>query len=183
MKKFYLSAIAVGFAAISPTHSQAETDLSKIEARLQALEKRAEQAEQRANVAERKAEKLEQIMMANSSPALPPTQQVALSNSEPPALVNTPSKNAPGIQYNHEYGELKLYGDVEFNLDSASRKGQITSVRTALGKDKEPNKSDNWDINGRILIGLDGKRINENGNYARFLCTAIGGYDGKNESG
>ncbi|EFB70862.1 MULTISPECIES: carbohydrate porin [Providencia] len=179
MKKFYLSAIAVGFAAISPTHSQAETDLSKIEARLQALEKRAEQAEQRANVAERKAEKLEQIMMANSSPALPPTQQVALSNSEPPALVNTPSKNAPGIQYNHEYGELKLYGDVEFNLDSASRKGQITSVRTALGKDKEPNKSDNWDINGRILIGLDGKRINENGNYAGFSVQPLADMTGK----
>ncbi len=174
MKKFTVSAIAMALIAVFPTVSQAETDLSKIEARLQALEKRAEQAELRAAAAEHKAQQLEQIM-ASKNVSTQVTQPVLSPKSEP---LKT-SKPAVGVQYNNEYGELKLYGDVEFNMDAASRKGQITSIRTALGKDKEPNKSDNWDINGRILIGLDGKHTKDNGNYAGFTVQPLADMTGK----
>ncbi len=84
-----------------------------------------------------------------------------------------------GIQYHNDYGELKLYGDVEFNMDGASRQGQITSVRTALGKNNQPNKSDNWDINGRILIGVDGNHLKDNGNYAGFSVQPLADMTGK----
>ncbi|HBO24609.1 MAG TPA: porin [Providencia sp.] len=174
MKKFYLSAIAVALVAVLPINSQAETDLSRIEERLQALEKRAEQAEQRAATAERKAQELEHIMMTQN--VVPQASQSALPAETVPKKTQ---KSAPGVQYNNDFGELKLYGDVEFNMDAASRKGQITSVRTALGKGNEPNKSDNWDINGRILIGLDGKHMKDNGNYAGFSVQPLADMTGK----
>lgn len=181
MKKFYLSVIATAFVTIFPISSQAEADLSAIEARLQALEKRAEQAEQRAVTAERKVEKLEKMMTVQSSS--PQTSQPSLAVTTLSPSTTSPSKPAanqlPGVQYNNEFGELKLYGDVEFNMDAASRKGQITSVSTALGKDNEPGKSDNWDINGRILIGIDGKHQISNGNYAGFSVQPLADMTGK----
>ncbi|EPN1763395.1 carbohydrate porin, partial [Cronobacter sakazakii] len=34
------------------------------------------------------------------------------------------------IKVNTPQGDLKFYGDVEFNVDAASRTGQLTSLRT-----------------------------------------------------
>lgn len=33
------------------------------------------------------------------------------------------------------YGDLRFYGDVEFNMDAASRSGSLTSMRTSANKD------------------------------------------------
>lgn len=171
MKKNYLSILTTTLVANLPLTSMATTDMNSIEARLQALEKRAEQAEQRAENAERQAQKLEEMMINAQSnhtflTAIPP-------------INSTPSSSPPHIKYNNDYGELKLYGDVEFNMDSSSRKGQITSIRTAIGKNDTPSKSDNWDINGRILIGLDGKHLNNDGKYAGFSVQPLADMTGK----
>lgn len=180
MKMLPLSATAAAFVTIFPLVGYAQTDLSVIEARLQALEKRAEQAERRAAAAERKAEKLEQIINERGS-AKPAISMVVNgpSTGTNVSATNPVAKPVPAIKYNNDFGELKLYGDVEFNTDAASRQGQITSVRTALGKNKQPSKSDNWDINGRILIGLDGKHIKNNGNYAGFSVQPLADMTGR----
>ncbi|WP_442958893.1 carbohydrate porin, partial [Providencia sp. PROV116] len=174
-----LSAIAAAFVILFPLVGDAQTDLSRIEARLEALEKRAELAERRAEAAEQKAEKLERVMNMHETTKQPISTVV----KEPISNTNVPreseEKPTSGIQYHNDYGELKLYGDVEFNMDGASRQGQITSVRTALGKNNQPNKSDNWDINGRILIGVDGNHLKDNGNYAGFSVQPLADMTGK----
>ena len=198
MKKFPLSLIAIALIAVFPIDSHAETDLDRIDARLQALEKRAEQAERRAAAAERKAQKLEQLFAVNSNAmteisVMPENSTIAenkakdlktavsspMTQESQPVAQPIAQPITTGIKYNDEFGELKIYGDVEFNMDSASRKGQITSVRTALGKDNEPNKSDIWDINGRILIGLDGVHSKANGHYAGFSVQPLADMTGK----
>ncbi|WP_199783046.1 carbohydrate porin, partial [Cronobacter sakazakii] len=42
------------------------------------------------------------------------------------------------IKVNTPQGDLKFYGDVEFNVDAASRTGQLTSLRTSDDKDWKP---------------------------------------------
>lgn len=49
---------------------------------------------------------------------------------------------------------MKLYGDVEFNIDAASKKHSLTSLKATA--DSNANRDKRWDINGRVLIGLDG---------------------------
>lgn len=44
-------------------------------------------------------------------------------------LVFISSASFSSITFDTEQGALKLYGDVEFNLDGASRTGQITSLK------------------------------------------------------
>ena len=51
---------------------------------------------------------------------------------------------------------MKLYGDVEFNIDASSKKHSSTSLKTTA--DSNANRDKRWDINGRVLIGLDGLR-------------------------
>jgi hypothetical protein len=47
---------------------------------------------------------------------------------------------------------LKLYGDVEFNIDASSKKHSSTLLKTTA--DRNANRDKRWDINGRVLIGL-----------------------------
>ncbi len=185
MKAFHLTMVAASVLAASTLSfsATAETSLSSIEARLLALEKqaakseaRAVAAEEKAIAAEKKAQRLESMMNQRTAAV---TSTVAPTNSA--STTTPPSSNAKpttGVSYNNEFGELKLYGDVEFNMDAASKAGKITSVRTAVNKD-EPQKSDNWDINGRILIGLDGERALANGNYAGFSVQPMADMTGK----
>ncbi|UNH38598.1 carbohydrate porin [Moellerella wisconsensis] len=174
MKAISLTMVAGSVLAALSMSATADTDLSRIEARLQVLEQRAAQAEARATAAEQKAQRLEQMMMAAPAPAAPAT--VAASA---PVLASHDQQPAQGmVLHDDKLGELKLYGDVEFNMDGASKQGQISSVRTALGKNSDAGKSDNWDINGRILIGLDGERELHNGNYAGFTVQPLADLSG-----
>ncbi|WP_164092420.1 carbohydrate porin [Kluyvera georgiana] len=75
-------------------------------------------------------------------------------------------------------GSLKLYGDVEFNADAASRTGQLTSVKTSSGKDWKAGDSERWDVNGRILIGLDGYRTSANNQFAGFTVQPLADLSG-----
>ena len=58
------------------------------------------------------------------------------------------------IEWQTSQGDLKLYGDVEFNIDASSKKHSSTSLKTTA--DSNANRDKRWDINGRVLIGLDG---------------------------
>lgn len=83
------------------------------------------------------------------------------------------------IEWQTEQGALKLYGDVEFNIDAASKKHQLTSVKTSAKKDFDVKDGDRWDVNGRILIGLDGLRELENKSYAGFSVQPLADLSGK----
>ncbi|EPE7076500.1 carbohydrate porin [Cronobacter sakazakii] len=81
------------------------------------------------------------------------------------------------IKMNTPQGDLKFYGDVEFNVDAASRTGQLTSLRTSDDKDWKPGDHEKWDVNGRILLGVDGYR-EKNGNFAGFTVQPLADLSG-----
>ncbi|RWR03276.1 porin [[Pantoea] beijingensis] len=128
-----------------------EDQLAQIENRLKATEARAARAE-----AEIQTLKQQQISHMAVSPA--------------------PAKNT--LQVNHT-DELKFYGDVEFNMDSASRTGGLTSLKTSANKNWTPGQKERWDINGRILLGFDGIRKSENGKYTGFSVQPLADMNGK----
>ncbi|WP_392559929.1 carbohydrate porin [Orbus mooreae] len=82
------------------------------------------------------------------------------------------------IEWETPQGDLKLYGDVEFNVDVASKKRQLTSTKTQAVKDFDASDINRWDVNGRILIGLDGRRNMAN-NYAGFSVQPLADLGGK----
>lgn len=77
------------------------------------------------------------------------------------------------------YGDLRFYGDVEFNMDAASRSGSLTSMRTSANKDWAPSNNERWDINGRLLLGFDGYRRMDNGQFAGFSVQPLADVNGK----
>ncbi|MDF7667760.1 carbohydrate porin [Orbaceae bacterium ESL0727] len=77
------------------------------------------------------------------------------------------------IQWDTPQGVLKLYGDVEFNIDGASKKTQLSSIRASADKKDKPSDKDRWDINGRLLIGLDGYREVNAQNFAGFTVQPL----------
>ncbi|MEH2920523.1 carbohydrate porin [Samsonia erythrinae] len=194
--------LAIGvFLSASPLFVNAESSLSSIEARLNALEKRAVEAESRAASAEQKAARLEQLMTTkHTSPkkahAVSIEQRVAtLEKSSDQAQANATlaqqkvsqlekqqdaaAKSNSFVVSNSDWGKLKLYGDVEYNIDAASRKGQITSMHTQPGQGSNDFKDkERWDLNGRILIGVDGERSLANGNYAGLRAQPMANMSG-----
>lgn len=96
----------------------------------------------------------------------------------PTATVASTAPVKAALQLN-DYGELKFYGDVEFNLDSASRTGSLTSVKTSDNKNWAPGDKDRWSINGRILLGFDGLRKGTNGKYVGFIVLSLADMNGK----
>ncbi|OAT46533.1 putative glycoporin [Proteus hauseri ATCC 700826] len=201
--------LAIGLVLTIPLSAYAQTDMSAIEARLNALEQRAANAEARAAVAEKKAAHLEQLIMSgtgsgkliqlenNSSNNMEQRIAVLEQQSEDTQAkatqtqtrldelgqqqVSTSSnKESQGLfSTNTDWGNLKLYGDVEYNIDAASKKGQLTSMRSMPGNQKEFSDSEKWSLNGRILIGVDGERELQNGNYAGFSAQPMADMTGK----
>ncbi|MCW2258050.1 hypothetical protein M2263_004141 [Providencia alcalifaciens] len=173
--KIKLLAIAISLGLSIPVISEANKNPLTIEQRLELLEQRTLAAEKRAELAEQKAASLEETLR-NTKPEVPPaTNQIAHISQTTNKDVKVPSL----IETNGQYGKLKLYGDVEFNTDIASKKGQLTSINTQTGKDKNYGDYEKWGINGRILIGLDGERILDNKNYAGFSVQPLANIDGK----
>lgn len=129
---------------------------STIEQRLAELEQRVIRAEQRATDAESQVQSLQQQQVAAA-----PT--VKVESAEPVAAgANPPKLTLSG------FSDIKFYGDVEFNMDAASRSGSLTSMRTSANKDWAPGTNERWDINGRLLLGFDGYQRLNNGNFAGF---------------
>lgn len=200
--KLHKLALMIGIAITTiPLSANAESSLRDIEARLNSLEKRAIEAETRASAAEQKAERLEKLM-TKQTPALKSRNNTNLEqritmlekNADQTQIEtrlasakmeqlqdkqNKAAKLSDLVSADNSRGMLKLYGDVEFNIDAASRKGQITSMQTQYGRQSD-NFSDKerWDINGRILIGVDGERKLDNGNYAGFSVQPLANMSG-----
>ncbi|MDU3716629.1 MAG: carbohydrate porin [Klebsiella michiganensis] len=129
-----------------------EERLAQMEQRLKATEQRAASAE--AEIRALKKQEAQATTVASAAPA------------------------KPALQLN-DYGELKFYGDVEFNMDGASRTGSLTSVKTSANKNWAPGDKERWDINGRILLGFDGLRKGTNGKYAGFSVQPLADMNGK----
>ncbi|STV86786.1 glycoporin [Klebsiella michiganensis] len=129
-----------------------EERLAQMEQRLKATEQRAASAE--AEIRALKKQEAQATTVASAAPA------------------------KPALQLN-DYGELKFYGDVEFNMDGASRTGSLTSVKTSANKNWAPGDKERWDINGRILLGFDGLRKGANGKYAGFSVQPLADMNGK----
>ena len=93
-----------------------------IEKRLAQLEQRLINAEQRAADAEAKIQTLtqQQNVAAKNAPT------VKVESAEPVAPGAAPTKLTLS-----GYGDIKFYGDVEFNMDGASSSGSLTSVKSS----------------------------------------------------
>ena len=141
-----------------------------IEKRLAQLEQRLINAEQRAADAEAKIQTLtqQQNVAAKNAPT------VKVESAEPVAPGAAPTKLTLS-----GYGDIKFYGDVEFNMDGASGSGSLTSVKTSSNKNWAPGTKERWDINGRILLGFDGMRKMDNGNFAGFSAQPLADMTGK----
>src|SRR5471030_1945132 len=163
MKKLTLIALMVG-AAVSGSCNAAASSSASLEARLAQLEQRLQQAETRADNAEKQIQQLK-----HDDQTLKKTQemQVAAVDIQQKEPANTKALTLNG------FDNLKLYGDVEFNMDGASRSGQLTSARTSDNKNWKAGNNERWDINGRLLIGVDGYRRNENGQFSGFTVQPL----------
>ncbi|MBN0537741.1 carbohydrate porin, partial [Pseudomonas aeruginosa] len=94
---------------------------------------------------------MEQRLKATEARAASAEAEIkTLKGQQQAATVARAAPASPRLQLN-DNGELKFYGDVEFNLDGASRTGSLTSVKTSANKSWAPGDKERWDINGRIL--------------------------------
>ena len=98
---------------------------------------------------------------------------VVVESTEPATAQTAPKLTLSG------YGDIKFYGDVEFNMDAASKTGSLTSMKTTANKDWAPGNHERWDINGRLLLGFDGYKRMENGNFAGFSVQPLADLTGK----
>lgn len=131
-----------------------------LEQRMEQLEARLAAAESRATVAEGQVRELQEKQRTAIALAQP---TVAVKSV---AAVEESKKNitAPELKLSG-YGDLKIYGDVEFNMDAESKHGLLAMTNADVGSDPT---YDNWDLNGRILLGFDGIRTMSNGYFAGF---------------
>ena len=157
MKKSTL-AIAIGLLLVANT-GFAKTTKMTLEQRLEQLESRLEAAESRADRAEQKVQDL-QVQQAAEIKEIKDAQGNTPVNGKTPAEETKKNLTTPNLVLSG-YGDLKIYGDVEFNMDGESRRGTLTK----LNEDKSIGT---WDMDGRILIGFDGIRKMDNGQFAGF---------------
>lgn len=131
-----------------------------LEQRMEQLEARLAAAESRATVAEDQVRELQEKQRTTIALAQP---TVAVKSV---AAVEESKKNitAPELKLSG-YGDLKIYGDVEFNMDAESKHGLLAMTNADVSSDPT---YDNWDLNGRILLGFDGIRTMSNGYFAGF---------------
>lgn len=157
MKKSTL-AIAIGLLLVANT-GVAKTTKMTLEQRLEQLESRLEAAESRATQAERKVQDM-QVQQAAEIKEIKEAQGNTPVNGSTPATETQKNASTPNLLLTG-YGDLKIYGDVEFNMDGESRRGTLTTL-------SHDNTNERWDLNGRILLGVDGTRTLDNGQYAGF---------------
>lgn len=124
MKIKYM-ALAIGAIMSSNVIAAKNNTSADIDQRLAQLEQRLINAEQRAADAEAQilTLKQQQTTAAKTAPA------VKVDAADPVAPGATPTKLTLS-----GYGDLKFYGDVEFNMDGASGSGSLTSVKTSSKK-------------------------------------------------
>lgn len=131
-----------------------------LEQRMEQLEARLAAAESRATVAEGQVRELQ----AKQNAAISLAQTTVAVKSVAPVEERARNITAPELKRSG-YGDLKIYGDVEFNMDAESKHGLLAMTNADVGSDPT---YDNWDLNGRILLGFDGIRTMNNGYFAGF---------------
>lgn len=133
-----------------------------LEQRISQLEERLIAAENRAGRAEEEIKKLKGKPTDNNK-------------------INTDiTKNKTSSEFIfNEKSKLKFYGDVEFNLDGASRTGSLTSLKTSANNKIAPSEKERWDVNGRILLGVEGVQHSNNGKYAGFTVQPLADMNGE----
>ncbi|HBM9257177.1 TPA: carbohydrate porin [Citrobacter freundii] len=143
-----------GFA--TPQKLTLEQRLEQLEARLEAAENRAVKAESQVQQLQvQQATEIREIKAAQGN--TPVNNQAAAQESQ--KNVSTPNLLLSG------YGDLKIYGDVEFNMDAESKHGLLAMTSANVDRDSTHER---WDLNGRILLGFDGTRKLDNGYFAGF---------------
>jgi hypothetical protein len=157
-----ISALCSGSLYAAQNSLSLEEKLAQLEARLEQSESRAAKAE-----AQIQSLQLHQNEIAKSQPT------VSVQSAEPVTKTAEPKLTLSG------YGDIKFYGDVEFNMDAASKSGALTSVKTSANKDWAAGNNERWDINGRILLGFDGYRRMDDGNFAGFSVQPLADLGGK----
>lgn len=157
-----IGTLCSGGACAAHTAPNLEDKLAQLEARLEKAESRAEKAEAQ----------IEQLQ-EHQTVADKKQPSVAVVSAEPVTGSALPKLTLSG------YGDIKMYGDVEFNMDAASRTGALTSVKTSANKDWQSGNNERWDINGRILLGFDGYRRMDDGNFAGFSVQPLADLGGK----
>lgn len=157
MKKSTL-AVAIGLLLVANT-GFAKTTKMTLEQRLEQLESRLEAAESRADRAEQKVQDL-QVQQATEIKEIKAAQGNTPVNGQTSSEETKKNLSTPNLVLSG-YGDLKIYGDVEFNMDGESRRGTLTKLN-------EDHSTEQWDMDGRILIGFDGVRKMDNGQFAGF---------------
>ncbi len=159
MTKIKTLALLVGLAVSAPALAAGSS--ASLEARMVQLEQRLQQAEARAETAEKQIQQLTKQDVKRE-------QEIASVKEATPVEVKQDGISKDKLLTLNGFDNLKLYGDVEFNVDGASRSGQLTSIRTEDNKNFRDGNNERWDVNGRLLIGLDGYRRNDNGQFSGF---------------
>lgn len=148
---------------------------ASMEERFAQLEARLRAAEQRADTAEAEISALKNTRSEGLHPA------PVVGGHPPPttATATAPVVSAVPTLTLNNHSALKFYGDVEFNMDAASRTGSLTSLNTSGNTRMAPGKKERWDINGRILLGVDGTHRLENGKFSGFSVQPLADINGK----
>ncbi|EHG7889945.1 MULTISPECIES: carbohydrate porin [Citrobacter] len=168
MKKSTL-ALAIGLLLVA-NNGFAKTQKMTLEQRLEQLEARLEAAENRAAKAENQVQQL-QVQQAAEIQEIKVAQGNTPVNGTTPAQETKKNATTPNLVLSG-YGDLKIYGDVEFNMDAESRRGTLTKLN-------EDNTTEQWDMDGRILIGFDGMRKLDDGRFAGFSVQPLADMYGK----
>ena len=165
MKKSTL-ALAIGLLLVA-NNGFAKTQKMTLEQRLEQLEARLEAAENRAAKAENQVQQL-QVQQAAEIQEIKVAQGNTPVNGTTPAQETKKNATTPNLVLSG-YGDLKIYGDVEFNMDAESNKGVLAATNSNVG---DPT-NERWDLNGRILLGFDGMRKLDNGYFAGFSAQPL----------
>lgn len=168
MKRLAFVALSA-VTAVAGTNCALASPSYSVEAHLQKLEQRLQQAEMRADKAEKEIRKLRHDDQTLKQSLEQQAPAVDIKQKEP---ANKKAMTLNGFDH------LKFYGDVELNMDGASRSGRLTSAKTTANKHWKSDGNERWDINGRILIGLDGYRRNENGQFSGFSVQPLANING-----
>ncbi len=144
-----------------------------LEQRMALLEERLEVSEKRSEKAERmlKSFDIEQhseIRQIRSEQDKKDVNRYAVAESTQEKI------SSPGVLLSG-FNELKFYGDVEFNIDAASKSGQLVMINSGVNSD---SVNERWDLNGRILLGFDGARKLDNGYFAGFSAQPLANIHG-----
>ncbi|EGT4256541.1 porin [Citrobacter amalonaticus] len=165
-------ALAIGLLLIA-NNGFAKTQKMTLEQRLEQLEARLEAAENRAAKAEGQVQQL-QAQQATEIREMRAAQGNTPVNGQTSPEETKKNAATPNLLLSG-YGDLKIYGDVEFNMDAESNHGLL--AMTNANVDHDPT-NEQWNINGRILLGFDGTRKLDDDYYAGFSAQPLGDMSG-----